>query len=67
MKNTMKPAEIEVKVNPSCELRFRGDLWGAGAEIRMPFEEAMEKAKQGIVTVLVSVKEIMKEATHGGA
>lgn len=67
MKRMEKPVEVDVRVNPSCEFRFRGEVWGAGAEIRVPFQEAVEKAKAGIVTLLVSVKETLKEAENGGA
>lgn len=67
MKRLEKPVEVDVRVNPSCELRFKGEVWGAGAEIRMSFQEAVEKAKAGAVTLLVSVKETLKEAENGGA
>lgn len=67
MKNPKPETHVDVKVNPSCELRFKGEVWGAGAEVRLPFEEAIKKAQEGIVSILVKAKEIMKEATHGGA
>lgn len=66
MKRIEKPVEVEVKVNPSCELRLAGVRWGAGAEIRLPFEEAVKKAREGVVTLLVNVKEINKENDDGG-
>lgn len=64
MKRTEKPVEVEVRVNPTCEIRFRGLRWGAGAELRMPFEEAMQSAKEGVVSLLVSAKETVKEVVE---
>ena len=66
MKRIEKPVEVDVRVNASCELRLSGERWGAGAELRLPFEEAVKKAKEGVVTLLVSVKEIIKENDDGG-
>lgn len=67
MKRIEKPVELDVKVNPSCELHLAGGRWGAGAELRLPFEEAVRKAKEGVVTLLVNVKETLKEADNAGA
>jgi hypothetical protein len=66
MKRIEKPAEVDVRVNPTCQLIFRGERWGAGAEVRMPFQEAVERAKAGIVSLLVSAKEIIKENDDAG-
>lgn len=62
-----KQTDVDVRVNPSCELPYKGDRWGAGAEIRMPVSEAIAYAKAGIVTLLVSAKENQKEAADASA
>jgi hypothetical protein len=67
MKRIDKPVEVDVRVNPSCDLHHMGNRWGAGAELRLPFETAIQKAKEGVVTLLVSASETLKEAENGSA
>lgn len=67
MKRVQAQPDVEVKVNPSCDMHYRGFRYGAGTELRLPFEEAIQKAKEGLVTLLVNPKEAIKEIEHGGA
>jgi hypothetical protein len=52
-KNEIRAEKVDCQINPTCSAMYEGFQYGAGAVLTLPYNLAVEWARQGRVTLLL--------------